>query len=621
MYTQRIQLTNYGPIEHLDIVCPFDGDKPKPIVLVGENGSGKSVILSHIVNGLLFAQQVAYPQTPEVEAGRVYKLRSPLYIRSGCAFSFARVEFEDNTHFAELQLTTQRRGYDNAPAGLPGTAAEELWNGIDAADTSAFTYHYNDGRIQALLKRSCMLYFPANRFEEPAWVNEDNLTARARHMNRTRMKGHTARKVINYSPLLDNENWLFDVVYDFSVFERRTRQISLPIREAQGVAPATIPVQLFEGFSGRARAVYDIALEVIRTIIQGSNVRFGIGPRNHRVISVLENEQERVPNIFQLSSGEVALLNLFLSILRDFDLSAAPFAKPEDVRGIVVVDEVDLHLHAVHQHDILPRLVRMFPRVQFVLTTHSPLFVLGLRNVLDENGFGLYRLPQGQEIAPEQFSEFGNAYRVFRQTNTYLAEIEAKVRAIERPLVFVDGATDIKYITRAMTLLGWHDTLNAIELRDGQGDGNLRNAWKTLTKMAVVRQAVVLLHDCDSTVAPKTSGNVLRRKVPLVEEHPIRRGIENLFSRETLGRAMESRPAFVDLVAEHAVTERGQRKTVTERWEINADEKTNLCEWLCEHGTADDFRHFDTIHQELSQIPGVIRVVVAENADGVGHRR
>ena len=169
-----------------------------------------------------------------------------------------------------------------------------------------------------------------------------------------------------------------------------------------------------------------------------------------------------------------------------------------------------------------------------------------------------------------------------------------------------------------MTLLGWHDTLNAIELRDGQGDGNLRNAWKTLTKMAVVRQAVVLLHDCDSTVAPKTSGNVLRRKVPLVEEHPIRRGIENLFSRETLGRAMESRPAFVDVVAEHAVTERGQRKTVTERWEINADEKTNLCEWLCEHGTADDFRHFDTIHQELSQIPGVIRVVVAENADGVG---
>ena len=53
MYAKRIQLTNYGPIDRLDIPCPFDGDKPKPIVLVGENGSGKSILLSHIVNGLL----------------------------------------------------------------------------------------------------------------------------------------------------------------------------------------------------------------------------------------------------------------------------------------------------------------------------------------------------------------------------------------------------------------------------------------------------------------------------------------------------------------------------------------------------------------------------------------
>ena len=463
-----------------------------------------------------------------------------------------------------------------------------------------------------------MLYFPPNRFEEPAWLNEDNLRARARHMDLKRMQGHTDRKVINYSPLRDNANWLFDVVYDFSVFERQTHQIVIPIATGSREPQATVPVPVFVGFSGRAKAVYDIALKVIRIIIQGSNVRFGIGPRNSRVISVMENEQERVPNIFQLSSGEVSLLNLFLSILRDFDLCNAPFAKSEDIRGLVVVDEVDLHLHAEHQYDILPKLVQMFPRVQFVLTAHSPLFVLGLQNVLKDDGFRLYRLPQGQEIAPEQFSEFGNAYRVFKKTDTYLTEIEAKVRESERPLVFVDGTTDIKYITHAMTLLGWHDTRNAIEIRDGGGDGNLKNAWKTLTKMSVVRQAVVLLHDCDSAASPKTSGNVLRRKVPRVEEHPIRKGIENLFSRETLSRAMECRPAFVDVVAEHEVTERGQRKRVPERWEVNADEKTNLCEWLCEHGTVDDFQHFHKIHLVLSQIPGVIGVAVAENADRVG---
>ena len=65
MYAKRIQISNFGPIERLTIDCEFDGDKPMPIVLVGENGSGKSILLSHIVNGLLLAQQSAYPETPE----------------------------------------------------------------------------------------------------------------------------------------------------------------------------------------------------------------------------------------------------------------------------------------------------------------------------------------------------------------------------------------------------------------------------------------------------------------------------------------------------------------------------------------------------------------------------
>jgi len=42
--------------------------------------------------------------------------------------------------------------------------------------------------------------------------------------------------------------------------------------------------------------------------------------------------------IFHLSSGETSLLNLFLSILRDFDLSGASFEKEDDVRGVVVIN-------------------------------------------------------------------------------------------------------------------------------------------------------------------------------------------------------------------------------------------------------------------------------------------
>ena len=73
MYTKRLQLINYGPIKRLDIEFLFSGETPRPIVFVGENGSGKSIVLSHIVNGLLSARSVVFSETPEVDEGKVYR--------------------------------------------------------------------------------------------------------------------------------------------------------------------------------------------------------------------------------------------------------------------------------------------------------------------------------------------------------------------------------------------------------------------------------------------------------------------------------------------------------------------------------------------------------------------
>ena len=47
-----------------------------------------------------------------------------------------------------------------------------------------------------------------------------------------------------------------------------------------------------------------------------------------------------------------------------------------DAPGIVLIDEVDAHLHLSLQKNILPLLTGLFPRIQFIVTTHSP-FVLG----------------------------------------------------------------------------------------------------------------------------------------------------------------------------------------------------------------------------------------------------
>ena len=195
--------------------------------------------------------------------------------------------------------------------------------------------------------------------------------------------GQTDRKVITYSPLLELQNWLFSVAYDRAAFEAKTMPINI------GGPEHPVQVPLWRGYEGDATRVYEEALNIVRVVVNKSPPvsRLGIGGRHRRSLIMMSGDTPAIPSVFQLSSGETALLSLFLSILRDFDLrdnKTVPFTSAKDVRGLVVIDEVDLHLHAKYQDEVLPKLIGMFPQVQFVMTTHSPLLVLGLEKVLGE---------------------------------------------------------------------------------------------------------------------------------------------------------------------------------------------------------------------------------------------
>lgn len=59
--------------------------------------------------------------------------------------------------------------------------------------------------------------------------------------------------------------------------------------------------------------------------------------------------------------------------------------------GIVLIDELDLHLHPSLQQDVLLRLKHTFPEVQFIIATHSPLVVTNLRQDADNKVFRMER--------------------------------------------------------------------------------------------------------------------------------------------------------------------------------------------------------------------------------------
>lgn len=604
MYVKRLQLASYGPIANLDIEMPFEGDSPRPVVLVGENGSGKTILLSHIVNGLLQAKAAAYPDSPEVEPGKVYKLRSNEYIKAGSGYSFSRVEFEQNLFTSELRTVAKKGEDTEVPLDITGTAAEAAWNSLRQGDFDYLDSSFlarDEAAIREIFDKNCILYFPSDRFEDPAWLNREHLEEPARYMDVQRITGQTSRRIIAQAPLRENRDWLFDLLYDRAVFELQTGTFEVPV----GDSDTRVPLPLMLGHQGQATGVYDAALKVVRAITRQGGSRFAVGRRSSRKLSLVKDSMTVVPNVFQLSSGETSLLNLFLSILRDFDLAETPYTNVEDLRGIVVVDEADLHLHAVLQHDVLPTLIKMFPNVQFIMTTHSPLFVLGMAEILGENGFKLYDLPEGESIRPESFDEFGAAYAALTATNRFARDVRETVGRALQPIVYMEGTTDILYLQKAAELLGHEDMLASLQLLDGNGD-QLKATWQALTRLdeEVCKQPVVVVRDCDFSRDGDRVGKRFLRRIPYREEAPIKKGIENLLGRETLERARAHKPDFIDVVDQHQKTVRGVVETVPENWTVNADEKMNLCQWLCSNGTKEDFAPLEVVFTILEETLG-----------------
>lgn len=593
MYFKKIEIENSGPIDHLLIDFPTtDSGSPKPLVIVGENGTGKTILLSYLVNTLITAKQTAFDDA-EVEHGKVYKYRSPQYIKAGAHYSYGRADFGDGQYVEEWQLDIQKSKFEETYSFSP---TKDTWTSIPANDFSHFqsSLAHNEQAAKELFEKKCCLYFPVNRFEEPAWLNVDNLKERATYTEQKHINRYSNRSLISTSPLKANRNWLLDIIFDRQAFEIQTPNMAFPIGPNQ--QPINIPV--FGGFQGQSSRIYEAVLQLLRTTLRVDGIiRLGAGDRRNRLISILKDEGPWIPNIFQLSTGEVLLLNLFLSTLRDYDLSGGSLENLSDIRGIVIIDEIDAHLHTRHQKEVLPELLASFQNVQFIITTHSPLFLLGMEEKFGVNGFKIINMPAGEVVSASDFSEFTAAYETFKQTNLYRQEIANTLKASSRPIVFVEGDYDIRYITRAAELLGKSHVLDAIQIRDGSGFGNLDKIWRSyeVQLAELLPSKILLLYDCDTNKAAIEKGRLIKRVIPSIVESSISIGIENLIPSELIAQLEGSHPQFIDSTDSTTTRVRGREVISPAKKSINKDEKKNLCDWLCSNGTVDNFRNFSSI--------------------------
>lgn len=77
-------------------------------------------------------------------------------------------------------------------------------------------------------------------------------------------------------------------------------------------------------------------------------------------------------SIQQLSDGYRTTLAMVMDITARMAGANPAAEKILDTEGIVLIDEIDLHLHPKWQQTILPDLMKTFPKLQFIVSTHSP---------------------------------------------------------------------------------------------------------------------------------------------------------------------------------------------------------------------------------------------------------
>ncbi len=118
--------------------------------------------------------------------------------------------------------------------------------------------------------------------------------------------------------------------------------------------------------NGRELKIISYAIE--KFLPEYKNLRVKRTPKPHMLI---DKDGEEF-NLEHLSDGEKNLITLIGDIARRLAIANTTMKNPLHGDGVILIDEIDLHLHPNWQRLMIPRLTEIFPNCQFIITTHSP---------------------------------------------------------------------------------------------------------------------------------------------------------------------------------------------------------------------------------------------------------
>ncbi|MGN6141758.1 MAG: AAA family ATPase [Ralstonia sp.] len=416
---KNIAIENSGAIENLNIEFPFTADGlPKPLVLVGENGAGKTTALSFIVDSLLQLAATKFDDVLNKQGlGTLYYRIRSHDIRIGATSAVTHVLYE---HQGQQVHYVDRAGAVADVARIREQFALPPDLSLSGAEVGEKVWSPSAEQAAIATRDGAYVFFPSGRREMPHWLYQKGLHSE-QYTNKQRYNNNLGKSLIVETAAEETAAWIMDGLLDRA--------------------------------AGYQDAGFVVANQLLQAILEDTTAHFAVAPRNvwPRVqiytgvaavaLPVPNPRRLAIPSLSHLSAGQSMLLSMFGTIANQGTLQYR--RSLQDIEGIVLIDEVEVYLHTHLQRAVLPKLIRLFPKVQFVVTTHSPAFLMGMKDEFGTEGFEIRDMPTGTRIDVDQFSEIGAAVEALSQSTAFRDEVRAAIaQENAQPILIVEGRSD-----------------------------------------------------------------------------------------------------------------------------------------------------------------------------------
>jgi len=387
MHINKLHIQNFRCLKRID----FNFTPDNIVVIIGINGAGKSSVLDCIAT-LLIQLETQIIKIEPFEYSEADNIKINQKINS--FLTVDDINYKAKQVNVSIEISTE--SHDSISWNSTRSLVEKGIEGDYDQLNRYIEYLRQKLESNPNFNLPLMIYYRTRRIIlDTKLIDFDNLKSKIYQFKINQLSAYSGA----FNPEVNNFQRFFTWFRQEEDYENEIR-----LREDNNYRNPNLEVirKALERFLEGFPSSHFSNLRVVRSTSQ-RNLNFNHS-RIPSFLTITKNNQDF--KLEQLSEGEKMLLMLVTDLARRLSI-ANPGLGVEALhgKGIVLIDEIDLHLHPQWQRMVIPSLTQTFPNCQFIVTTHSPQV---LSNVKRENVFILedYKLV---EVTPYTYGKDSNS--------------------------------------------------------------------------------------------------------------------------------------------------------------------------------------------------------------------